>query len=222
MGWDLHAEQVSEPRLFKSHVSWHDVPKGSRYICSFRDPADVCVSFYRFFEGFAFEAGAFGIEDFTRWRWPRGEMGEQGYWFHLLSWWSQRSNPDVLLLCYEDMKEDLPGTVRRIAAFMDIDVDASLLEIVVHQSSRAFMLEHARQFDASPLRRRAERLGLLPYDVDAMKVTPGARDASRHRLPDDLERELAEIWREQVHTVTGLASYAALRRAVGGLHSETA
>lgn len=222
MGWDLDAEQVAEPRVFKSHVSWHDVPKGARYICSFRDPAEACVSFYRFFEGFMFEPGAIGIEAFTRWRWPREEMGEHGFWFHLLSWWEQRSDPDVLLLCYEDMKEDLPGTVRRVARFMDVEVDVALLELVVHQSSRAFMLEHARHFDEAPFRRRAEGLGILPFDVDAAKVTPGAGNAARHRLTDDLERELADIWRERVHAVTGLASYDAFRGAVGRLHSGTA
>lgn len=78
MGWDLTAEQVAEPRVFKSHVSWHHVPKGARYICSFRDPADAFVSFYRFFEGFMFEPGAIGIEEFFRWRWPRERMGGRG------------------------------------------------------------------------------------------------------------------------------------------------
>ncbi|MEX2534719.1 MAG: sulfotransferase domain-containing protein [Trueperaceae bacterium] len=222
LGWDLDADQVAEPRVFKSHVSWHDIPKGARYICSFRDPADVCVSFYRFFEGFMFEPGAIDIENFSRWRSPREKMGEQGYWFHLLSWWEQRSNPDVLLLCYEDMKEDLPGTVRRIASFMGIGMDESLLELVVHQSSRAFMLEHAYRFNEAPLRRRAEKLRLLPFDVDALKVTPGATNVARHRLTKDLERELTDIWQERVQTVTGLASYDALRRAVGGLYPEAA
>lgn len=28
MDWDLTAEQVANPRVFKSHTSWHDVPKG--------------------------------------------------------------------------------------------------------------------------------------------------------------------------------------------------
>lgn len=219
LGWDLDASQVAEPRVFKSHVAWHEVPKGARYICSFRDPADACVSFYRFFEGFMFEPGSIDIEDFFRWRWPREKMGEQGYWFHLVSWWEQRSNPDVLLLCYEDMKEDLPGTVRAIGAFMGIDLDESLLDLVVHQSSRAFMLEHASRFDEAPLRRRADALGLLPFDVDAMKVTPGTTNAPRHRLTKELERELNDIWQERVQSVTGLADYEALRRSVRQMHS---
>lgn len=46
VGWDLEAPQVAEPRLFKSHVSWHDIPKGARYICSFRHYYDAIVSFY--------------------------------------------------------------------------------------------------------------------------------------------------------------------------------
>ncbi len=219
MGWDLTSQQVAEPRVFKSHVSWHHVPKGARYICSFRDPADAFMSFYRFFEGFMFEPGAIGVEDFFRWRFPREQMGEKGYWFHLLSWWEQRDNPDVLLLCYEDMKEDLPGTVHQVAAFMGIELDDDLLDLVVLQSSRAFMLEHAHQFDEAPFRRHAERLGVFPFDVEAAKVTAGASSAPRYRLSEAIEDELAAIWRERVGAVTGLDRYNTFRGAVGRLPS---
>ena len=44
MGWDLNAPQVAEPRAYKSHLSWDDVPKGGRYLCSFRDPKTAFVS----------------------------------------------------------------------------------------------------------------------------------------------------------------------------------
>jgi membrane protein len=32
LGWDLDAEQAANPRLFKSHLAWREVPKGARYI----------------------------------------------------------------------------------------------------------------------------------------------------------------------------------------------
>ena len=206
MGWDLNAPQVAEPRVYKSHVSWHDVPKGGRYICSFRNPADAFTSFYRFFEGFTFEPGAIGIEELFRWR-----STGNGYWHHLASWWEQRHNDDVLLLCYEDMQADLPGTVRRVAQLMDLELDDELLDIVVRQSSREFMLAHEDRFDEAPFRRRVAENGVLSFDIDVRKVTPGATDDLRHRLPPELKRELEASWKELITPRFGLESYEALR-----------
>ncbi len=50
LGLDLEAPQPL-PRVFKSHVSWEDIPKGGRYSASFRNPIDRSISFCRFFEG---------------------------------------------------------------------------------------------------------------------------------------------------------------------------
>ena len=58
LGIDPDAPQVAEPRAFKSHLNWHDVPKGGRYITMVRDPGDVLVSMYHFHEGWRFEAGS--------------------------------------------------------------------------------------------------------------------------------------------------------------------
>ncbi len=125
-GWDLDAPQVAKPRLYKSHFSWHNVPKGGRYIYSFRHYDDAIVSFYRMLEGWYFEPGSISLKTLISWRWPHDEVDSRGYWYHLRSWWEKRHNKDVLLLCYEDMRADLAGTVRRIARFMGIHLDDAL------------------------------------------------------------------------------------------------
>lgn len=214
VGWDLEAEQVASPRLYKSHTSWHDVPKGGRYICSFRHPYDAIVSFYRFFEGWYFEPGTLSLETLTHWRWPRDKADKQGYWYHLISWWEQRDNQDVLLLCYEDMKADLPGTVRKIARIMEIDLDDSLLDIVVKQSSREFMLAHKDQFDARHMRKIGDKRAGLPPAIDLSKVTPGSSNHARYQLSETTKKELDDIWREQVQSKFGFKNYDELRQAL--------
>ena len=92
VGWDLKATQVAEPRVYKSHLSWHDIPKGGRYICSFRQSDTAIVSHYRFFEGWMFEPGTISLEKLLAWRCPRDRVDSQGYWHHLSSWWDQRHN----------------------------------------------------------------------------------------------------------------------------------
>ena len=204
LGIDLDAAHVAEPRVFKSHLSWWDVPKGARYIVSFRAPSDAFISIYRFFEGFMFEPRTINLDTLFRWRNPPAEMGERGYWHHLASWWEQRNNPDVLLLCYEDMVADLPDTVRRVARFMDIPLDDELFDCVVRQASRPFMLEHKNQFGEGPFRRLvSERTG-IPIGANAYKVTSGARDDPKYELTAEHQLILEEIWQAQITNRFGL------------------
>jgi len=214
MGWDLDASQAANPRLYKSHVSWHDIPKGCRYICSFRHPYTAIVSFYRFFEGWMFKPGMISLEDLTRWRWPRDKADRQGYWYHLTSWWEQRHSPNVLLLCYEDMLANPSDTIQKIAHFIEIDLDDALLDIVLRQSSREFMLAHKRQFDEHHLHNIGAKRAGLPPPIDSGKVTYGASDDARYKLPAYLKQELDEIWQEQVTPKFGFKNYEELRQSL--------
>ena len=82
--------------------------------------------------------------------WRRQGSRSGRYTDHLRSWWPKLGSPDALFVCFEDMKADLPGAVRRIAAFIGCPLDAELLEVVVHQSSIGFMQRHPSRFDDHP------------------------------------------------------------------------
>lgn len=214
VGWDLEAPQVAEPRVYKSHLSWHDIPKGGRYICSFRHYHTAIVSFYRFFEGWYFEPGTISLETLIHWRWPRDEVDSKGYWYHLSSWLEQRDNTDVLLLCYEDMTADLPGTVQKIADFMEITLDDELLDIVVRQSSREFMLAHSHKYDSHHIVEIGGKRAGLPPAIDTNKVTPGTPNNPRYQLSTEIKQELDEIWREQIQPKFGFKNYEELRQSL--------
>lgn len=217
VGWDLDASQLANPRLYKSHVSWHDIPKGCRYICSFRHPYTAIVSFYRFFEGWMFEPGTISLADLTRWRWSRDKADRQGYWYHLTSWWEQRQNKDVLLLCYEDILANPSGTIQLVARFMDIELDDSLLDIVLRQSSREFMLTHGEKFNEHHMRDIGGKRAGLPPPINSSKVTLGASDDSRYKLSSEIKQELDEIWLEQVQPKFGFRDYDEFRQAIQNL-----
>jgi len=71
------------------------------------------------------------------------------FWDNARTWWTARRHPSVLMLHFADMKKDLEGAIRRIAAFLDIDVDRETFERVVKHSSFDFMKRHADH--AAPL-----------------------------------------------------------------------
>jgi hypothetical protein len=90
------------------------------------------VSFYKFFEGWFFEPGTVGIDDFAREFWlargvPDSKMNNASYFVHLTSWYQKREEEGVLIIFFEDLKDNLEREVRRVAKFTSTDKVRSLL-----------------------------------------------------------------------------------------------
>ncbi|MER7936232.1 MULTISPECIES: sulfotransferase domain-containing protein [unclassified Streptomyces] len=58
---------------------------------------------------------------------------------HLSSWWEHRSEPNIRLLHYQDMLDDLDGEMRRLAEFLGITVDERVWPDLVHACTFAEM-----------------------------------------------------------------------------------
>jgi hypothetical protein len=209
LGLDLEAPQRAEPRGFKSHLSYDQLPKGARYVVSLRDPKDAMVSLYRFMEGWFLEPGAVSIADFVQMRLAGGGDGVS-YWQHLISWWEQRDNPDVLLLSYEHMTADPAVHVCKLAAFCGIALDDALLALTLEKSSFAFMLQHKDRFDEAMLRTLSEQRCNLPVGSDSAKVRKGGVGGHRHELPDDVSAAMDTVWTNVITPRLGYADYASL------------
>ncbi|HSM81037.1 MAG TPA: sulfotransferase domain-containing protein [Nodosilinea sp.] len=66
-------------------------------------------------------------------------------WENVRSWWEVRSLPNVLLLHYAQLKQDLPGQMRRIAEFLDIPIDEDRWDAVVEHCTFDYMKRNADQ-----------------------------------------------------------------------------
>lgn len=67
------------------------------------------------------------------------------FWENVRSWWGVRREANVLMLHYADLKRDLPGQIRRIAAFLNIAIDAAQWDAIVEQCGFDWMKRHAGQ-----------------------------------------------------------------------------
>lgn len=209
LGIDLEAPQAAEPRAFKTHLTWQEIPKGGRYVCMVRNPKDVLVSMYHFHEGWRFEPGSISMEEYARSFFLAPERGRR-YWRHTASWWEQRARDEVLLLSYEAAHRDHEGLIRRIAEFISCPLDDELLDIVVHRSSIDFMRAHASQFDDHVVREARNRANGLPAGGLSTKVRAGRVGDHVRELSLELRRTLDAIWREEIGTRFGLPSYEAM------------
>lgn len=143
---DQLAELAAMPhrRVLKSHLAADGLPiwPEVKYVVVGRDPRDVFMSLVNHYEQFtdlAYQAfnetpGRVGPPmprydgDLHKlWReWLTRswfDWEEEGYpWWgnmhHVASWWALRQEPNILLVHYNDLKQDLPGEIRRMAGFV--------------------------------------------------------------------------------------------------------
>jgi aryl sulfotransferase len=162
--------------LYKTHLEPHAIPaiEGARMIIVGRPPADVAVSLWDYFTGIKPFGFAVHDEAAQRRGWNNGtfprpsDYPSTGDFFR--QWvkrrgfpfvdlveiyrqaWSLRGHEDVLLLHYNEIIQDLPAAVRRIAAFERVDLtEARIQEIValcrfdeMRRQSRAIAPSHKR------------------------------------------------------------------------------
>ena len=141
-------EGLTHRRFLKTHLPLDALPywKSAKYIYVGRDTRDVFMSTWnhvRAYTPFARELLNGGenppqepfldtpedIREFWRLWMTRGaypwESDGYPYWSHhrhARTYWDFRHLPNLLHVHYNDLKADLPGEMRRIARFLDIDV----------------------------------------------------------------------------------------------------
>lgn len=65
------------------------------------------------------------------------------FWENIRSWWEVRDLANVKLMHFADMKADLPGAIREIAAFLGIAIDEAAFPRIVEHCSFDYMKAHA-------------------------------------------------------------------------------
>ncbi len=65
------------------------------------------------------------------------------FWENIHSWWAIRDLPNVMLLHFNDLKEDLPGEIRRVAEFLNIQIDECNWPKIVEHCSFGYMKANA-------------------------------------------------------------------------------
>jgi aryl sulfotransferase len=66
-------------------------------------------------------------------------------WENVRSWWEIRHLPNVLMVHYADLKADLSGQMRRIAAFLDIPIDETQWDAIAEHCTFDYMKRNAEQ-----------------------------------------------------------------------------
>jgi hypothetical protein len=137
-------DRFPSPRIFKSHLPREWLPDGARYIYVERDGLDVLASYFHFYRAYLRFEGS--IDDFHR-RFIEGQL-QYGSWFdHVAGWHARASDPDVLIVRYEELLRDRRPSIERIIEFLGWDCHQRLVDRAVIESSFDAMKRRESVFD---------------------------------------------------------------------------
>ncbi|XP_019640048.1 PREDICTED: sulfotransferase family cytosolic 1B member 1-like [Branchiostoma belcheri] len=127
-------EDAPSPRVILTHLKPGTAPprianpRGKeKILVVMRNPKDTAVSYYH-------HCLKCRNIDANQLPWPKyfqdalAGKEEYGIFFdHVLSWWQKRGDPHFIFLKYEDMKKDVASEVKKIAKFLEADLDAATI-----------------------------------------------------------------------------------------------
>ena len=212
LGIDISTQkQPAHPRIFLTHLLYPLVPIGGRRIHCFRDQKDSIISSYYFGDMLMSLKGRVSLSTFAQFSLETIERRMN----NLLAWWEHRHDDNVLLLFFDDLKEDHAGCVRRIAKFIGVDLDEDAIARVVHTTSHTEMSRHHSKFSSNKLAKFiAEKIGEIPPpEVSRVRKDGGKSGEGKQKLPGEVQQRIDQKWQEIVTAKLGFQDLKEMREA---------
>jgi aryl sulfotransferase len=155
-------ETQEHRRFVKTHLPADALvfsPK-AKYIYVGRDGRDVVWSLYNHFSnakgelysmlndlpgrvGASIEPPPESIHEYYRQWFKNDGYPLWSFWENIRTWWNIRNLPNVKLMHFNDLKRDLPGSIREIARFLDIRIDEQKFPDILTHCSFDYMKSNA-------------------------------------------------------------------------------
>lgn len=194
---------VTGLRAIKTHVPAAHVPlrDEARYVVVVRDPKDVLISSHHFVGGVigGIWGAPPGLDDwlarFVERRFPLGSWAE-----HTAGWWALRDRPNVLVVTFDELKQDLAGQVERVAALMGVSLTPEEHAAVVEKSTFAWMKAHQRLF----------RTPVPSFEQRAVMIREGRSGSANEALTQQQRDAIDRVCREELRELGSDFPYDAL------------
>jgi len=166
--------ELPSPRVFKSHDRYDlfDSECTAKFIFVYRQPDDVAVSFLHHLRNYT-DTGYTVDRMFEEYF----DINKEVNWFSFTQAWLKNTyGLNILYVNYADLKNDFDNSLKRIAAFLEVELTDEIAQRVKERSSFEFMKAHEEKFGEQPRDKRV-------YDqfIREGKVGAGKELSQEHR-----------------------------------------
>ncbi|XP_051274299.1 sulfotransferase 6B1 [Dicentrarchus labrax] len=131
-------EEAPSPRLLGTHMHPDNIPnsfyeKKTKMLVIFRNPKDTLVSYYHFSNNNPVLPGE-SWESFYS-NFISGEVSWGSYFDHALAWEKRMDDPSVMVVTYEELKQDLTESIRQITTFFGFSLTEAQVQQIAEGST---------------------------------------------------------------------------------------
>lgn len=185
--------ELPSPRYFKSHDKYEKFQKGfiNKIIYVYRDGKDVAVSFYHHNKNFVNPDLVFD-DNFEN---HFSNLDKPLNWFKYNREWMENKNRlNIHYVSYEELKNNFDDTVRKIARFLNVQLNDETLQRVKTYASFEYMKAHESKFGEKAPERKE-----LVYDqfIRSGKSGTGADMMNEDQLQifnEHFDKYLKDYW----------------------------
>ncbi|KAJ8013870.1 hypothetical protein DPEC_G00034290 [Dallia pectoralis] len=148
---ELHEliNQAPAPRLLGTHLHPDNIPasfntKKAKMLVVFRNPKDTVVSYYHFSNNNPLLPTAESWDRFFS-DFMSGEVLWGSYFDHALGWEKRMDDPNVMIVTFEELKQDLTGGVRRVSEFFGFSLSEAQVLGITEESNFKAMKENSKE-----------------------------------------------------------------------------
>ncbi|KAM4651440.1 sulfotransferase 2B1-like [Discoglossus pictus] len=151
----LQIKDLSSPRVLSSHLPFHIFAKSyftskAKIIYTIRNPKDVVVSLFHFVKILSFYKDPENFQEFLE-DFLQGNTMYSAWFDHVKGWMKMKDDSRFFLITYEELNQDLRGSVVRICKFLGKELDNAAIDSVVeHSSFKAMKDNKMTNFSLAP------------------------------------------------------------------------
>uniref|UniRef100_H3A2Z4 Sulfotransferase n=1 Tax=Latimeria chalumnae TaxID=7897 RepID=H3A2Z4_LATCH len=147
-------EQPS-PRVYGTHLHYDFIPKSIiqsktkvLMLVLFRNPKDTAVSYFHFNNNNPLLPSFASWDEFFQ-RFMTGQVCWGSYFDHALVWEKYIDDENVLIITYEQLKENLVDGIKQIAEFFNVNLSKEHIASTVKSTSFQSMMENSQNTHGS-------------------------------------------------------------------------
>ncbi|XP_053159323.1 sulfotransferase 6B1-like [Hemicordylus capensis] len=127
------------PRVFTTHLHYDNIPKSFiknkvKILVIFRNPKDAAVSYYHFYNKNPVLPNASSWDEFFQ-KFMSGEVCWKSYFDHALAWDKHMDEENIMVLTFEDLKENLSVGVKQIAEFYELPLSDEMMQSIADKAT---------------------------------------------------------------------------------------